>query len=106
MDEAFYEASKNLEVGKYTEEPVKSTYGYHIILKEGQKDKPTLEDVKESILEDLMQEKMDNDSTLYYQTLINVRADAGLEFQDDGLKQQYDDLMNRLIENARNSSAS
>ncbi len=106
MDEAFYEASKNLEVGKYTEEPVKSTYGYHIILKEDQKDKPTLEDVKESILEDLMQEKMDNDSTLYYQTLINVRADAGLEFQDDGLKQQYDDLMNRLIENARNSSAS
>ncbi len=106
MDENFYEASKNLEVGKYTEEPIESTYGYHIILKEDQKEKPALDEVKESILEDLMNEKLDNDNTLYYETLIDVREAAGLEFKDDTLKQQYDDLMNQLIESARNSSAS
>ena len=106
MDENFYEASKNLEVGKYTEEPIESTYGYHIILKEDQKEKPALDEVKESILEDLMNEKLDNDNTLYYETLIDVREAAGLEFKDDALKQQYDDLMNQLIESARNSSAS
>lgn len=106
MDENFYEASKNLEVGKYTEEPIESTYGYHIILKEDQKQKPALDEVKESILEDLMNEKLDNDNTLYYETLIDVREAAGLEFKDDALKQQYDDLMNQLIESARNSSAS
>ena len=38
MDEAFLEASIDLETGKYTEEPVKSTYGYHIILKTDQKE--------------------------------------------------------------------
>ena len=40
MDENFMEAVKELDNDEYTKEPVKTQYGYHIILKVDQKDKP------------------------------------------------------------------
>lgn len=101
MDEAFFEASVNLKENEYTKEPVKSVYGYHIILKIDDKEKPKLEDEKESILETLMQEKLDNDSTLWYESLKGMREKAGIDFKDDTLKKEYDELMEKLIENAR-----
>ena len=47
MDEAFLNASIDLEEGKYTEEPVQSSFGYHIILKLDQKKKPKLKEVRD-----------------------------------------------------------
>ena len=47
--EEFWEASLKLEVGKMTEEPVKTQFGYHIIYKVSQKEKPSLETVKEKV---------------------------------------------------------
>lgn len=105
MDEAFLNASIELEVGKYTEEPVKSSYGYHIILKEDQKDKPELEEVEDDIRETLAEEKLNDDATLVYNALIEIRKNAGIEFKDDSLKRDYDELMEQLIENASSSNA-
>ena len=45
----------------YTKEPVKTTYGYHIILKTGEKDKPKLKEVKDNIIKALTDEKLDED---------------------------------------------
>ena len=104
MEEAFLKASIELEVGKYTEEPVKSSYGYHIILKEDQKDKPKLEEVEDDIRKTLAEEKLNDDATLIYNALIEIRKNAGVEFKDDSLKKDYDELMEQLIENASNSS--
>ena len=106
MDEAFLNASIDLEEGKYTEEPVKSSFGYHIILKLDQKKKPKLNKVKEDIIETLADEKLNEDATLRYNALIEIREEAGIEFKDDSLKKDYDDLMQQLLDSASNTTAS
>ena len=107
MDEAFLNASIDLEEGKYTEEPVKSSFGYHIILKVDQKSKPKLKKVRDDIIETLADEKLNEDATLRYNALIEIRKDAGIEFKDDSLKKDYDELMDQLIASvSSNTSAS
>ncbi len=97
MVEEFMDAAISLEVGKYTVEPVKSSYGYHIILKEEQKDKPKLDAIKDDIIDTLRDEKLENDSSLQYQALIELRKEYKMEIQDDELKSQYNTLMNNLM---------
>ncbi len=104
MDEAFLNASIDLEVGEYTDEPVQSSYGYHIILKTDQEDKPDLEDVEDEIRETLAEEKLNDDPALMYNALIEIREEAGIEFNDDSLKNDYEELMEQLIESVSSSS--
>lgn len=100
MAEEFEEAAKALEVGKYTTTPVKTTYGYHIIYKISQKDKPELKTVKDDIVEDLASEKLNSDSTIQVTALENLRKDYDISIQDDSLKDQYE----RYLKNAKSSN--
>ena len=104
MDEAFLNASIDLEVGKYTEEPVQSSFGYHIILKLDQKKKPKLNKVKNDIIETLAEEKLNEDAALRYNALIEIREEAGIKFNDDSLKKDYDELMQQLIDSVNSST--
>ena len=97
MVDEFEDAVVELEVGEYTKEPVKSTYGYHIILKVDEKEKPKLEDVKDELIEELANQKLNENSTLKYEALVQLRKDAGLEIQDDGIKEKYNSYMDSLI---------
>ena len=94
MVKAFEEATIKLEVGKYTAEPVETEYGYHIILKTGQKDKKALKDVKEEIIDALVEEKMQEDDKLQVKALADLREKHGIEFQDKELKKQYKTYLN------------
>lgn len=89
MVSEFEEAAIKLEKGKYTTEAVKTQYGYHIILKTDQKDKPKLKEVKEEIIETLAEEKIAEDDNLQNKALINLRKEKEIEIQDDTLKKQY-----------------
>ncbi len=89
MDSNFEEAAYKLKVGEYTSTPVESSYGYHIILKTGEKDKKDLKDVKEDIIEALVKEKKEDDSTIQNKALIALREKYGVEFEDKDLKKQY-----------------
>ena len=89
MVEAFEKATIELKVGKYTKEVVESEFGYHIILKTGQKDKPKLEEVKEDVIDALVEELKKEDNKLQYKALIALREEKGVEFQDTELKKQY-----------------
>ena len=104
MDEAFLNASIDLKKGEYTEEPVKSSYGYHIILKVDQKDKPKLKKVKDDIIKTLAEEKLNDDPALKYNALIEIREKAGIDFKDDSLKKDYDDLMKQLIDSVSSTN--
>ena len=101
MVDEFSDAVKELKVDEYTKEPVKSSFGYHIILKTGEKEKPKLKDVKDKILETLREEKLNEDPALYYQTLVDIRKDKKIEFKDDKIKKQYNKLMDQLIDSAK-----
>ncbi len=97
----FSNAVKELKVNEYTTEPVKSQFGYHIIIKTGEKDKPKLKDVKKDIIETLRNEKLDADPLLYYQTLIDIREKNNIKWKDDSLKKQYNKLMDQLLDTAK-----
>lgn len=100
MDENFMDAVKKLKKNEYTGNPVKTEYGYHIILKTDQKDKPKLKKVRSQVKEDLANEKLDNDSTLHYQTLMDIREEKGIKWNDDELKKQYEEYMEQLLDSA------
>ena len=103
MVEEFSNAVKELKVDEYTKEPVKSQFGYHIILKTGEKDKPKLKEVKDDIKDTLCEQKLNNDSALYYESLIKVREKKKISWNDDKLKKAYDDYMNKLKDSTKNS---
>ncbi len=100
----FEEAAKKLEVGKYTTTPVKTTYGYHIILKVAQKDKPSLDTVKEDIIEELANNKLNDDATLQITALEELRKDYKVEIQDDTLKSQYETYLKNAKENIKKNN--
>ena len=100
MDENFLKAAIGLEKGSYSKEPVKSTYGYHIILKEKQASKPKLKKIKDTIIETLAEKKLSSDGKVRYEALMKARENKGLEFKDDDLKKDYDEYMKNLIDNS------
>ncbi len=105
MDSNFWEAALKLEKGKYTTEPVESAYGYHVILKTGEKEKKSLKSMKKKIRETLRDEKMNNDNTLFYDTLIAIREENKMTFGDDELKKLYDEYMENLIKQAKSGAS-
>ena len=106
MVEEFDAAAFKLKKGKYTTSPVKTTYGYHIIYKVDEKDKPKLDEAKDDIIETLVKNKLNEDPTLYYTVLDKIRKDAGLEFEDKNLKTAYNKYMQNLKQQAKSSSQS
>lgn len=106
MVEEFSKATKDLKVNDYTKTPVKTENGYHIILKTGEKKKASLKNVKKDIKEKLTKEKLNDSNTLYYETLINIRKDNKIKWNDDSLKKAYEEYMDKLIENAKSSNNS
>ena len=67
MVSEFEKAAMNLEVGKYTTKAVLTEYGYHIILKEAEKEKPEL------------------------------RKEYGIEINDEDLNTYYDNAVNNWL---------
>lgn len=95
MVEAFEDAAKKMKVNTYSTTPVKTEYGYHIIYKTAQKDKPKLEEVKEDIIEDLANEKLEKDSKLEVKALVELRKEYKVEIQDKDLKKQYESYIQK-----------
>ncbi len=97
FNEEFEEAAMNLKVGNYTKKSVKSTYGYHIIYKNEEKEKPKLEDEKDSILDILAEKALESDTKAENKAMIKLREDYGLTFNDDDIKAQYDNAVNNWL---------
>ncbi len=97
FNDEFEEAATNLKVGSYTKKTVKSSYGYHIIYKDEQKDKPKLEEVKDTILDKLADELLEDDTKAEYKAMIKLREDYGLEFNDDEIARQYENAKNNWL---------
>lgn len=102
----FWNASNELKDGKYTKEPVKSEYGYHIIYRISQKKKPKLDDVKDEVIDSLVEEKTSNDSTLQTKALVALRKKYNLNITDDSIKKSYDNsVSNALSKNTSKNSS-
>lgn len=86
--EEFWDASKDLKIGEYTTEPVKTDYGYHIIYKVSEKEKETLEDATEEIKETLTANNMQ--SGIYVnQAKAELRKKYNLKIYDKDIETSY-----------------
>ena len=94
LESSYLEECKKLEVGKYSKDPVLTSYGYHIVYKIAQKDKPSLDDVKDDVIDVLATEIKNDDTDLYYKSLISMREEAELEFTDTKLGDEYKTYIN------------
>ena len=93
MLEEFEKAAYKLNVNEYTLEPVKTTYGYHIIMKTGEKKKPSYKKSKETIIEKLVDEKKTNDSTISVKAMVNLREKYNIKIKDKTIKSDYDNYI-------------
>lgn len=87
--EGFFEASYALKDNEYTKEPVKTTYGYHIILKVSQNEKPALDTVIDDIKETLASNKLEADQNLSITAWDEIRSKYNMSINDDKLKNNY-----------------
>lgn len=97
MVDAFEDAVFKLKKGAYTTTPVKTSYGYHIILKTNEYEKPTLEDAKEDVIQDLADKLIKDDKTMEAQAMNELRKKNNIKFYDDELDRAYDKYMNYLL---------
>lgn len=91
--EEFWNAANDLKDGEYTSEPVKSSFGYHIILKVSQNERPSLESTKDDILDTLVEKKLQNDGNLSAKYWAKIREKYNLNIIDSDIKQVYNDTI-------------
>lgn len=101
MVDEFKEAVLKLKNDEYTTEPVKTKFGYHIILRVDQKEKESLDSLKDSIKEKLASQKISDDNSVYYESLVKFRESKELKWNDTELEKSYNDYMNNLIEQSK-----
>ena len=107
LDEAYVEGMRKLEKGKYSEEPVKSSFGYHVIycVDKTEKTEEISNTEKMAIVDVLATEAgLTLDETTYYKALIQMREDAGLKFFDKEFKEKYEEYCEPYVENEEDSN--
>ncbi|MDK1388505.1 peptidylprolyl isomerase [Sinorhizobium sp. 8-89] len=82
----FEEAAFALEKGAYTKTPVKTQFGFHVILVEDKRPQapPTLEQVEPQVRQLVMRDK-------YLELLASAKKETGVEISDPALKKAYDE---------------
>lgn len=91
--EEFFKASIALTDNNYTQEPVKSQFGYHVILRIKQDEKPSLDSVKENVKTKLVSNKIANDTKLLDKTWVSIRKDYKLKINDTKLEKIYNNII-------------
>lgn len=80
----FEEAAFALEEGEMTQEPVQTSYGFHIIQMNEKSEKGTFEEERETVEQLMLEERM-GDSAVVQEALSKVVQDANVVINDDDL---------------------
>ena len=91
-DENFLDAAIKLEVGKYSSSPVKTQFGYHIIYKASQGEKPSIDKVKDEVKTKIANDMRSTDSNFNINAIKALREEYGLKITDSDLKKSYEDI--------------
>jgi foldase protein PrsA len=99
----FETAAYALKVNEYTKQPVKSNFGYHIILKTKEETKGTLEEMRADIVKTLSANMLQNDNTIANKALIKMRSDNGFTINNEVIKSQYDTFVKNFSDSESNT---
>ncbi len=92
-------AANSLKNGEISTEVITTELGYHVILREEQKDKASYEDTEESIKTTLGEKKISADSTLSVTALTELRKKYGMDIVDSEIQKQYGNYISNTIAN-------
>jgi len=81
--------------GKYSAEPVKTEYGYHIIYRTATS---TVEDVRTDIIDILSEDMVSENENIYETALMELREKYNLDIKDKTLKEKYEAYKQGLTE--------
>lgn len=94
----FKEALDKLKVNEMTKEPVETEYGYHVILKTGEKKKASLKELREKIVQKIMKNKLEKDYALnQVKALIDLRKKNNFKLYDIDLEKKYTEYINNIF---------
>lgn len=96
FDRDFVDAAAKIKEGKYSKEPVKTQFGYHIILKTKQEKKKELKKVVDTIRNIIADEYLKNNKTIYITAFEDLRKKYKMEIKDKKLKKDYEEYTNKL----------
>lgn len=93
LQQSYIDELVALEDGKYSQTPVKTTYGYHIVHKIATS---TVEDLRGTIIEKLSEDLVEADENLYYKAFVELREKENLSIFDEQLKAEYEESKNEM----------
>ncbi|MEG2620892.1 MAG: peptidylprolyl isomerase [Bacilli bacterium] len=102
MVEEFETAAYKLSLNEYTTTPVKTTYGYHIIMKTGEKKKPSYKTSKDIIIKNIVEEKTNNDPASAAMAMDNLRKKYDLKIYDKTIKTDYNQYLKESTQKTNN----
>lgn len=96
LDKAVFAELNNLKDNTSSKKYVETSNGYVIVFKGTSKDKPKIDDVKDIILERMVNDILNENSNKYYQALINMRNEAEIKFYDTKFDKDYVDYIEKV----------
>ena len=102
MVEDFSKAAYALKAGEMSKTPVKTSYGYHVILITKVGEKKSLEDAKEEIVTALAEKKVNDDKTISVSAMDKLREKYGMKIIDSELNERYKRYINYQLNNKNN----
>ena len=99
LDENFWKALSELKDGEYTKEPVKSAYGYHVILRLSSTPVEKYDDIKDQVKVAYAEDKLNNDedSTLQVSKWDELRKKYKFTINDDFIKNKYEEVIKNAL---------
>ncbi len=95
-----------LKVGEFSNTPVKTTAGYEIVYVKEEKEKKSLDDAKEEIIDTLVEKKMNDDATLQVTAVKELRKKHGVDVIDSELDRAIERYMDAWMSNAQSQNTS
>lgn len=102
--DAFDKEMYSLKVGSYSTTPVKTTSGYEILYIKEEKEKESLEDSREKIIDKMVEEKLEKDSSLNITGLVEFRKAHGVNIVDTEVNKSYNRYMDNLIASEKSNN--
>lgn len=87
--------AKKLKEGEYSASPIKSSYGYHIVYKTSQTEKPELDEKLTESIKKIVGKEISEDSSFYIKAVKALREKNEMKFIDTELEKEYQNLLNR-----------
>ncbi len=102
----FWEAASKLKDGEYTTEPVKTEYGYHVILRLSSTPVEKYEDIEDKVKKAYAESLLQNDQSLQIKKWDELRKQYKLNIIDDEVKSAYEKTIKEATKDDKKEESS